>query len=203
MFLVSTPWLVRKCLNKDLTWGVDTKQNEIYLTFDDGPNPKTTPFILETLDQYKAKATFFCLGKNIEQNPSLNDLMRKSGNTIGNHTYSHLNGWKTHTQNYISDIEKADAIIQSPLFRPPYGRIKPSQIHRLKKKYKIVMWSVLSGDFDYNLTSEKCLQNSIRFIRPGSIVVFHDSIKASEKVKFVLPEFLKIMSDTGFSFETL
>ncbi|HNW98904.1 MAG TPA: polysaccharide deacetylase family protein [Bacteroidales bacterium] len=203
MFLVSTPWLVRKCLNKDLCWGVDTKQNEIYLTFDDGPNPQTTNFILESLDKYNAKATFFCLGKNIELHPVLYDSIIKNGNTVGNHTYSHLNGWKTHSQNYISDIEKADAIIKSPLFRPPYGRIKPSQIYRLKKKYKIIMWSVLSGDFDYNLSSEKCFQNSVRFIKPGSIVVFHDSIKASEKVKFVLPEFLKIMSDTGFSFETL
>jgi peptidoglycan-N-acetylglucosamine deacetylase len=203
MFLVSTPGLLRKCFSKDLIWDVDTEHKSVFLTFDDGPDPQTTPVILEILDKLKARATFFCLGKNVEQHPSLFDSLKKSGHTTGNHTYSHLNGWKTHTKDYLSDIERSDNIIASPLFRPPYGRIKPSQINILRKKYLIVMWSILSGDFDMNTSTEKCLQNSLHLIKPGSIVVFHDSQKAIQKVKTVLPEFIKRLSDLGFSFDPL
>lgn len=203
MFLVSTPGLLRKCFNKGLIWDVDTENKSIFLTFDDGPNPLTTPVIMEILDKFQAKASFFCLGKNVEQHPALFDSLKKSGHSVGNHTFSHLNGWKTHTKDYLTDIEKSNNIIGSLLFRPPYGRIKPSQTRILRKKYHIVMWSILSGDFDMNVSSEKCLQNSLRFIKPGSIIVFHDSLKAIQKVTTVLPEFLKITTDQGFSFYPL
>lgn len=203
MFLASTPRLLRKCFSKELIWKVDAEQKAVFLTFDDGPGPQTSPEILEILDKFKAKASFFCLGKNCEQFPSLFDSIKKSGHAIGNHTYSHLNGWNTHSKNYISDIEKSNAIIDSPLFRPPYGRIKPSQINILKKKYKIYMWSVLSGDFDPELPAEKCLQNSLRFVKPGAIIVFHDSLKAINKIKIVLPEFLKQVTDMGIIFKIL
>lgn len=203
MFLVSTPRLLRKCFSKDLIWNVDTEHKSVFLTFDDGPNPQTTSVILEILDKFQVKATFFCLGKNCDQNPVLFDSIKKSGHAIGNHTYSHLNGWKTHTKDYLSDIEKSNNIIASPLFRPPYGRIKPSQTSILRKKYFIVMWSILPGDFDMNMSPEKCLQNSLCYTKPGSIIVFHDSLKAIQKVTTVLPEFLKRTLDQGFSFHPL
>lgn len=203
MFLASTPRLIRKCFSKELIWSVEKEQASAFLTFDDGPNPQTSFEILETLDKFKVPATFFCLGKNCEQNPSLFDAIKKAGHTVGNHTYSHLNGWKTHSKNYISDIERSNNIIASPLFRPPYGRIKPSQINILKNKYRIYMWSVLTGDFDPELPADRCLQYSVRFARPGSIIVFHDSEKAFSKVKTVLPEFLKQVADTGISFKAL
>jgi peptidoglycan-N-acetylglucosamine deacetylase len=203
MFLVSTPGLLRKCFSKDLIWDVDTEHKSVFLTFDDGPDPQTTPVILEILDKFKARATFFCLGKNVEQHPSLFDSLKKSGHTTGNHTFSHLNGWKSHTKDYLSDIERSDSIIASPFFRPPYGRMKPSQIKILRKKYLIVMWSILSGDFDMNTSPEKCLQNSLHLIKPGSVIVFHDSQKAIQKVTIVLPEFIKRISDLGFSFDPL
>lgn len=203
MFLVSTPGIFRKCFSKGMIWNVDTEQKAIFLTFDDGPNPQTTPVILEILDKFHAKVTFFCIGKNVEQHPSLFDSLKKAGHTIGNHTFSHLNGWKTHTKDYLSDIEKSNKIIGSLLFRPPYGRIKPSQISILRKKYLIIMWSILSGDFDTNMSVEKCLQNSLRFAKSGSIIVFHDSQKAIQKVTTVLPEFMKKTLDQGYSFYPL
>ncbi|MFH0866932.1 MAG: polysaccharide deacetylase family protein [Bacteroidota bacterium] len=203
MFLVSTPGLLRKCFSKELIWNVDTEHKAVFLTFDDGPNPQTTPVILEILDKLQVKATFFCIGKNCERYPLLFDSLNKSGHTIGNHTYSHLNGWKTHTNDYLCDIEKSNKIIASPLFRPPYGRIKPSQTKSLKKKYHIVMWSILSGDFDMNTSHEKCLQNALRYTKPGSIIVFHDSLKAIQKVTTVLPEFIKRTLDQEFSFYPL
>jgi peptidoglycan-N-acetylglucosamine deacetylase len=203
MFLASTPGLLRKCFSKDLIWDVETEQKTVFLTFDDGPGQQTTPEVLEILEKFNAKATFFCLGRNVEMHPSACETIKKSGHALGNHTYSHLNGWKTHTKNYISDIEKSNDIINSPLFRPPYGRIKPSQIKILKKKYLIVMWSILTGDFDINISEEKCLQNSLRTIKPGSIIVFHDSVKAIKKVSKVLPEFIRQVNDMGYSFSPM
>jgi peptidoglycan-N-acetylglucosamine deacetylase len=203
MYLVSTPGLLRKCFSKELIWDVKTDQKKIFLTFDDGPDPATTPIILELLEKHNVKATFFCLGKNAEKHPSLIDAIIKQGHAIGNHTYSHLNGWKTHTQNYIADIEKSNSILRSSLFRPPYGRMKPSQIKLLKNNYKIIMWSSLTGDFDLNISPEKCLHNSLQFLKPGSIIVFHDSKKAIGNVNKVLPEFLQHSTDLGYTFSAI
>lgn len=197
-------------LYKGLTWRIPTDENKIYLTFDDGPVPEITPWVLEQLDKYKAKATFFCVGENAEKNPEIFNTIKSSGHKIGNHTYHHLNGWKTENKVYFEDIKKADKIIQSNLFRPPYGKIKKSQINfllsvtsPLQATSSIIMWDVLSFDFDINTKGEKCFQNIIYHTRPGSIIVMHDSVKAGKNLMYALPKILEYYSERGFRFEKI
>jgi peptidoglycan/xylan/chitin deacetylase (PgdA/CDA1 family) len=178
----------------------------LYLTFDDGPHPQVTAFVLDQLKQYNARATFFCIGKNVEANFDIYKKILQDGHKPGNHTYSHLNGWKVPDNTYLNDIYAAKKIIDSPFFRPPYGRITKFQLAQLQGiKYNLtpVMWTVLSGDFDKKISNEKCLANVLKNSRPGSIVVFHDSEKSFEKLQHVLPKVLEHFHAKGYSFKAL
>ena len=184
-----------------LVWSLPNKESIIYLTFDDGPTPGITEKVLEILSSYNAKATFFCIGKNVAENADLYQSIIASGHSIGNHTNNHKNGWKTDNINYFQNIEECAKNVNSKLFRPPYGKIKPSQTNYLKDRYKIIMWNVLSGDFDPTLSKEKCLKNVLNLTDSGSIVVFHDSIKASERMLYTLPLMLEHFTKKGFQFK--
>ncbi|MCY7291230.1 MAG: polysaccharide deacetylase family protein [Ferruginibacter sp.] len=181
-------------------------EKKIYLTFDDGPHPIHTSFVLDELKKNNAKATFFCIGNNVQLYPETFKRIIDEGHAIGNHTQHHLNGKKTADDIYINDIKEASKYIDSNLFRPPYGRIKSFQakiITTLTRPYKIIMWTVLSGDFDTEISVQRCLENVLFKTSNGSIVVFHDSEKASEKMRATLPTFLKNFSEKGFSFEKI
>ncbi len=197
MYFVKTPWWL-KSFYPSLTWKVPSVGNNVFLTFDDGPHKTITPFVLNTLKTYNAKATFFCIGKNVENNPEIFSQILNEGHSIGNHTYNHLNGWKTNDEVYLKDIIKAKAVINSNLFRPPYGRIGWSQIERLKKLFTIIMWDVLSGDFDVKLSPQQCLQHVVKNAKPGSIVVFHDNEKAFSRLEYVLPKALQHFDSNGW-----
>lgn len=194
------------------TWRFQSSEKEIFLTFDDGPTPEITQFVLSELKKYNAKATFFCIGKNIKNYPEIFNEIISDGHSIGNHTQNHLNGWKTTTENYIANVLECHKTIRQfnklkikqHLFRPPYGKIKKSQAKKiLSIGYKIIMWDVLSADFDTTISKERCLQNVLNNAEEGSIIVFHDSLKASTKVKYALPKVLKAFSDKGFVFKQI
>ncbi len=197
-----TPY-VAKLIYPSLVWDMPSNENKIYLTFDDGPHPAITPMVLKILDKYDAKATFFCVGENIEKYPDTFQLIKQSGHTVGNHSHNHLNGWKTSNSKYYKNIKKSKQLINSNLFRPPYGRISPAQIKHLKKEYKIIMWSVLSYDFDARVSKEECLNLSINNSAAGTIIVFHDSEKAKEKMLFAIEGYLKHFTKRGFEFASL
>ena len=205
MFLHKTPILVQK-LFPSLTWRVSTQAKELYLTFDDGPIPGLTPWVLEVLARYEAKATFFCVGHNVEKHPNIFRQILAEGHSVGNHTFHHLNGWQTEAITYLKDSLKADEAmaeyVQTSLFRPPYGwlTLKQRQQHRHKK---IVMWDVLSGDFSPKLKPEAVLSKSIAATRPGSIIVFHDNLKAEDNLKYALPAYLEHFTNLGYTFKTL
>jgi peptidoglycan/xylan/chitin deacetylase (PgdA/CDA1 family) len=205
MYLIKTPWLLKK-LYPALTWDMDHSSRCIYLTFDDGPIPIVTPFVLNILQQYDAKATFFCIGDNVYKHPEVYEQVKNAGHSIGNHTYNHLKGWETDDQTYLDNFLKADELIGSNLFRPPYGRIKRSQIKLLKQArpdLKIIMWNVLSADYDDRLKPEKCLANVLRKTAGGDIVLFHDSLKAFDRVEYALPKALEYWSKQGYGFKGL
>jgi peptidoglycan-N-acetylglucosamine deacetylase len=217
MYLIITPWWLR-LLFPGCTWQMPDKDKTVYLTFDDGPHPTATSFVLEQLQQYGAKATFFCIGKNVAEHPAIYQQLLAEGHTTGNHTMHHRNGWKTADAIYLNDIQEASKWIGSPLFRPPYGRIKWSQIRKVKSqkskakieklqpptsKSPIIMWSVLSGDFDTDIDGEKCLQNVIRNVQPGSIIVFHDSAKAFPRLQYALPRVLQWLQANGYKMMAL
>lgn len=211
MYLVSTPRFLR-ALYPTLVWQIDTQDKSLYLTFDDGPHETATPFVLDTLKQFDAKATFFCIGKNVYQHKPLFERILAEGHAVGNHTQNHANGWDTNNYYYIKDVQLASEMIHSNLFRPPYGRIKRSQIKELQNSdadyeensaFKIIMWSVLSGDFDQKISKEKCLKNVLKNTENGSIIVFHDSAKAFEKMKYALPKTLEHFSKEGFQFKAI
>ncbi len=186
-----------------LTWKVKTYEKKIFLTFDDGPTPGVTDNILDLLDRYDVKATFFCVGKRASQFPVLYQQQINRGHDAGNHSFSHLDGWRTNSDKYIADIRRADNIIKSRLFRPPYGRITPRQAIKLHNNYRIIMWSLLAGDFDENTDKQSCLYNVLNYTKPGSIVVFHDSERPAEKCLYVLPRFLEYFLEKDFEFGTL
>lgn len=205
MYFVSAPKLLR-AYYPSLVWQINAQEKELYLTFDDGPHPTVTPFVLDTLKQYDAKATFFCIGNNVDRNKEVFERIIAEGNSVGNHTQSHMNGWKNSDYYYVKNIAVASERIASTLFRPPYGRIKKSQIKSLQMPdsyLKIIMWSVLSGDFDTNITGEKCLRNVLRNSKKGSIIVFHDSEKAFDRLKYALPKTLEHFSKQGYVFKAL
>lgn len=190
-------------LTKNLIWSVKTDKKEVFLTFDDGPIPVVTPWVVETLEKYNAKATFFCVGDNVKKNQDVYQLILDKGHKIGNHTMNHLNGWTNFNKTYFENIEKCDNLIHSNLFRPPYGKIKPTQINYLKKKYKIIMWDVLTKDYDESLAGEDCFEKVHKNCKPGSIVVFHDSLKAEKRLRIALPKTLDYLSKEGYTFSSL
>ncbi len=206
-YLVKTPWLLKKFYPNYL-WSIDTKEKELYLSFDDGPHPEATPFVLKQLKQYNALATFFCIGKNVIAYPEIYKQIQDEGHAVGNHTFNHLNGWKTNDDIYLKDVADASHCIDSILFRPPYGRISSFQAKNLKpvmkgKQPTIVMWDVLSGDFDDSVTPQNCLANVVLKSVPGSIIVFHDSEKALPRLEYALPRALKYFTEKGWIFKSL
>lgn len=202
MYLVRTPALL-KPLFRDLIWSMPTDRKEIYITFDDGPIPEVTPWVLETLQMHKALATFFVLGKNAAANPTLLDRIRAEGHTVGNHTWDHLNGWKTAHRTYLRNVLRVGSLGSFRLFRPPYGRITRAQANALRDRFEVVMWDVLSADFDPAVSGERCLQNVTSNAGPGSIVVFHDSLKAEPRLRFALPRVLEHFAEQGYVFKAL
>lgn len=202
MYLVRPPYLLTS-VYPGLIWRKDSFLKKIYLTFDDGPVPGVTDTVLDLLQKEKLKATFFCVGKNAEANPDLLKRIQTEGHSVGNHTYDHVNGWNTHTFSYLKSIEKCATLVPSKLFRPPYGRAKKTQLALLARKYSIIMWDVLSGDYDKGTGPEKCLKNVIDHVRPGSIVVFHDSYKAQTNMEYALPRFIEFAKKEGYEFAVL
>jgi len=213
MYLVKSPLLL-KWFYSALTWNKSRSEKIVYLTFDDGPIPNVTDFVLNTLNFFAIKATFFCIGDNIIKHPEIFERLKNEGHAIGNHTFNHLNGWKTDDHTYIQNLLKCQELTQTHLFRPPFGRIKQSQIHKLRaelngRKHEvspsvdIIMWDVLSGDFDTAISPEKCYHNVIKYTENGSIIVFHDSIKAFDRLAYALPKAIEYLLNEGYEFRTL
>jgi len=196
-------------LYPDLIWKIPTQEKKIYLTFDDGPVPGVTEFVLNELDKVKAKATFFCIGDNVRKYPDVFRRIIMDGHTTGNHTFNHLKGWNTPVKTYVDNVKLCDNQLTTDnyqlsiqLFRPPYGRITRSQVKALKD-YKIIMWDVLTHDYSKNISPDRCLRGSIAATRPGSIIVFHDSLKAEKNLSYALPRLLDHFYNNGFTFESI
>ncbi len=202
-YFLQTPfWL--PLLYPSMIWKNNSANKNIVLTFDDGPHPIITKEVLQILNEYKVKAHFFCVGNNVVKYPEMFQEILANGHQVGNHTFHHVNGWKTETQKYVADFMETEQVFSSQFFRPPYGKISFQQINQLKSKTKMVMWSRLSGDFDKNISKEKCLENCIRKpLRSNEIIVFHDSEKAYSNMIFALPKFIEHALEKGFSFELL
>lgn len=220
MYFNNAGWFL-SALYPSLIWSKKTEEKVIYLTFDDGPISDITEYVLDELERFRAKATFFCVGDNITKHPEVFRKILIAGHETGNHTFNHLKGWKTEDALYMENISRCEEIIREvkqelqehtesaytspavPLFRPPYGLIKRSQIRQLKDTYRIVMWDVLTGDFNKDLSPEDCLKKAIRFTRKGSIVIFHDSVKAERNLRYVLPRYIEHFGSLGYRFEVL
>ena len=206
-YFIRTPRLVQKLFPR-YTWRMPSERREVYLTFDDGPHPVITPWVLGQLRAWNAKATFFCIGNNVQQYPQVYRQILDEGHAVGNHTHHHLKGWATDDQAYLDDVQKAADLIRSSLFRPPYGRIRASQAKKIPEVLKnpaakIIMWDVLSADFDQAFSPGQCLAHVTRNVRAGSIVVFHDSEKAFKNLETALPGTLKFLSESGFELKSL
>lgn len=215
-YWVKTHRIIKK-LFSNYIWDIPNHGNKVYLTFDDGPTPEITQWVLNQLEKYNAKATFFCIGKNIVAYPEIFNQIIEKGHGIGNHTHNHLNGWKTTTDEYIENSNQwsvvsdqiaehrtADCILNSEhcrIFRPPYGKIKAAQAKKLRQQgYKIIMWDVLSADFDQSISKEECLNNVLSSTKSGSVIVFHDSLKAFKNLEYTLPKVLQYLTENNFSF---
>lgn len=208
-YWIKTNTFIKKIFS-NYVWDIPSRENKIYLTFDDGPTPDVTEWVLEELKKHQAKATFFCIGKNIDSNRDLFQKIIDDGHIIGNHTFNHFNGWKTKTDDYLKNTTECQNLIDklhpknSRLFRPPYGKIKQSQSKKLRESgYRIIMWDVLSADFDQSITPEKCLENVLKNAVSGSIIIFHDSSKGYKNLKYVLPRTLQELKNRGFIFEII
>ncbi|MBL6448325.1 polysaccharide deacetylase family protein [Fulvivirga sp. 29W222] len=208
MFFHKTPAIVR-WFYPQLTWNMPKgSQDTIYLTFDDGPIPGLTNFILDTLDQFEAKATFFCVGENLKKNKKIAENVINRGHTLANHTFNHLNGWKTSHEKYLENVKLCQNELenlgqQKKILRPPYGKISRKQIASLIKDYQIVMWDVLSGDYSPKINPTDCLEQTVRVTKNGAIVLFHDNLKAEANVKYALPAFVRHFHELGYQFKTL
>jgi len=202
MYTINTPFFLR-WYYPGVVFNRPRGEKKIHLTFDDGPIPEVTPFVLDTLARYGVKATFFCVGENIRSHPALFDRLKGEGHRIGNHTFSHLNGWKTEDAEYLENVVRCQELTGSNLFRPPYGRAKKTQIKALRKTHEIVFWDVLSGDFDARISPEKCCQNVDKHAKNGSIIVFHDSVKAFPRLAHALPRSIEHLLEKGYEFGTL
>jgi peptidoglycan/xylan/chitin deacetylase (PgdA/CDA1 family) len=205
-YLIKTPWWLRQ-LYPALLWHMPRQEKAVYLSFDDGPHTEVTPFVLDQLKKFNAQASFFCIGKNVQQYPEILTRILEEGHSVGNHTQHHVNGWKTSFSAYLDDVRAAKEHISSSLFRPPYGRITRRQAKAVKemlgKDSRIVMWDVLSADFDINLSGEQCLHYVVRYARPGSIIVMHDSAKAWPRLEYMLPRLLQFFHDKGYDMKAI
>ena len=204
LYWVKTHWIIKKIFSNYM-WSKEPNEKVVYLTFDDGPTPQITDWVLQQLQQYNAKATFFCIGKNVKEQAEIFQRLLKSGNAIGNHTQNHINGWNSSTSNYLENVEECEISLgdltnqEQKYFRPPYGKITPRQATAvLQKGYKIIMWDVLSADFDQTITPEKCLNNVLDNVKSGSIIIFHDSEKAWQNLHYVLPKVLQFLKENDF-----
>ena len=202
MYLVKTPEFIQH-LFPNFTWRIPSLDKVLHFTFDYGPIPVLTPWVLEQLKAYNARATFFCVGDNIRKHSQVFQQITEYGHAVGNHTLNHLNGWVSDNLPYFHNVRHCAKLVNSVLYRPPYGRMKPKQAQFLQRHYRIVMWDVLSGDFDAALTPQQCFENVKNNARPGSIVVFHDSLKAEERLTYALPRALQYFCERGFRFEAL
>ena len=210
---IKTPVLAKKIF-ANYIWEMPSESKTLYLTFDDGPTPEITNWTLDILDKYKAKATFFCIGKNVSQHPEIFKNIQDKAHKIGNHTNNHIKGWRTSTKNYLANIKEAQKVIDLQqnitdsrsqiLFRPPYGQIRPKQGKALAELgYKVIMWNVLAFDWDKDVTKEKCLENVISNAKEGSVIVFHDSVKAEKNMRYALPKVLEHFSKKGYTFKSI
>ncbi|MEO6948965.1 MAG: polysaccharide deacetylase family protein, partial [Ginsengibacter sp.] len=205
LYFIKSPWFLRK-MYPECIWKIPTEEKILYLTFDDGPSPNATYFVLDELRRYNARATFFCVGKKVKENLETYKQILYEGHKVGNHTYDHLNGWKTPDKEYLENIEKASSIIDSPLFRPPYGRITKFQLKAIEnQKFQLttIMWSVISADFDTTVKPENCYLNVVKNAKEGSIVVFHDSKKAFPNLRIALPQTLEYFASKGYTFKSI
>lgn len=202
MYPTRIPGILR-LLMPGFRWSVDTKEKELYLTFDDGPIPGVTPWVLDQLAAFDAKATFFCIGRNAAENPAILRRIRDEGHAVGNHTWDHPRGRRTPTFSYLRSALRCNELTASRLFRPPYGSITRRQASALRKRFDLVMWDVLSADFDTRLDGETCLRKVLRHAENGSIIVFHDSLKAEERLRYALPRTLEHFSNAGYRFKAL
>ena len=206
-FWVKTHYFIKRIF-PNYIWDIPNDENKVFLTFDDGPTPEITEWTLDQLKKYNAKATFFCIGNNIEKHPAIFQKIIDEKHAIGNHTFNHLKGWKTANEKYFENVKKCSVFSpdsyrecseKQELFRPPFGKIKLSQSKELRKLgYKIIMWDIISYDFDKNTSKEKCLENVLKNVQSGTIIVFHDSIKAEQNLKYVLPKTLAFLKEKGF-----
>lgn len=205
MYLTKSPsWL--QWFYPSLTWHKNRQEKYVYLTFDDGPIPVVTPFVLNTLKNFDAGATFFCIGDNVDKHPEIFNEVLANGHRVGNHTFNHLKGWDTPDEEYLQNVEQCRTVVDSNLFRPPYGRITMAQIRKFRMQFpemEIVMWDVLSGDFDPSISVEKCTSNVLKNVTNGSIIVFHDSTKAFLRLQHILPIVLRELQILGYSFKML
>ena len=201
-YLYKTPQLL-KWYYPSLIWDFTTAEKCVYLTFDDGPTKEYTLWILEELEKYNAKATFFCIGNNVENYPKEFEEIIQQGHSVGNHTYNHMNGWNNSLLSYMRDVRKCETVFNSTLFRPPHGRMSNKQRAVLSKEFKVIMWDVLSGDFDTSLSGEECADAVIDHTTNGSIIVFHDSKKAAERLKNALPIVLETLTAQGYTFKAI
>ena len=198
---IKPPKFIRR-LMPDLIWEIED-QDGVFLTFDDGPTPGVTEWILATLKRYNAKATFFVLGKNVEMYPDLYERIIAAGHKVGNHSYSHIKGWGRSEEEYVEDVDFANQFVHSDLYRPPYGRITGAQVKALAPRYRLIMWDVLSQDYNRNISPQKCLNKVLRHVKAGSVVVFHDSVKAYKNMHYALPRTLKYIQEQGLRCSTI
>lgn len=201
--LYNTPYWLRLLGGRELTWQMPGDDKALYLTFDDGPHPDTSPFILDILAIHDAKATFFCVGENVNSYHETYATLLDAGHAVGNHTYNHRKGWESGTANYVENVQKCREVVDSTLFRPPYGKIKRPQRRILHKEYDIIMWTVLSRDYDPKVDAKTCLEKTWKYTKPGAIILFHDSLKTTDKLKIVLPEYLSMAEESGYTFRVL
>lgn len=201
--LVERPPLLYRMLFPETLWRIHKREHTVYLTFDDGPVPEVTPWVLDTLDRYGVKATFFCVGDNVRRNPDLFEEIKRRGHSVGNHTMNHMQGIKVPSSEYLRNVSTAHELIQSPLFRPPHGLLRWAQSRVLRSNYTIIMYDLVTRDYSKKLTPQQVLNNVKRFARNGSIIVFHDSIKAQERMKWALPRAIEWLLEQGYKIERI
>lgn len=202
-WLIEQPPLLYRAMFTKAHWRINKEEKVVYLTFDDGPIPEVTPWVLDTLDKFSIKATFFCVGDNVRKYPEIFEEVKRRGHRVGNHTFNHLQGWRTLTKNYLANVAKADKLIQSNLFRPPHGHVRMPQMWFLKRHYKIIMWDVVTRDYNPDLTGDDIINIVKKRTRNGSIIVFHDSVKSIKRLQESLEGAIQWLLESGYRFEMI